>query len=162
MPNATLFFNHKLTGVDYRRRRAWLEVRDVHNSSQHDPDDRRRPPEIEIGFDLLIGADGAYSAARFHLMKFVRMDFRQEYIDTLWCEFHIKALPPLAADEGASEGKRRHCISPHHLHIWPAKEFMFIAIPNAVRSLPFALSLHRFRLPNTNRNYYYSYFFFLP
>lgn len=60
-------------------------------------------------------------------MKFSRMDYQQEYIDTLWCEFY---LPP---KEG--EGDERFRISPNHLHIWPGKEFMFIAIPSDV-SLP--------------------------
>lgn len=79
-----------------------------------------RAPEIEVSFDYLIGADGAHSAARFHMMKFARVDYQQEYIDTLWCEFHIPA---------SEKGDFR--ISPNHLHIWPGREFMFIALPSA-------------------------------
>ena len=93
-----------------------------------------RVPEIEVPFDYLIGADGAHSASRFHMMKFARVDYQQEYIDTLWCEFRI---PP------TEDGDFR--ISPNHLHIWPGREFMFIAIPSADKSFTctlFAPSSH--------------------
>lgn len=86
-------------------------------------DGLKRAPEIEVDFDFIIGADGAHSATRFHMMKFARVDYHQEYIDTLWCEFHI---PP------NEDGQFR--ISPNHLHIWPGQEFMFIALPSSDRS----------------------------
>jgi len=120
MSNVKLLFNHKLTGADFRSRKAWFEVRD-----QISPENGR-PKEIEVDFDLMIGADGAHSAVRYHMMKFSRMDYQQEYIDTLWCEFHIKARK---VHEGA-DPQRKFSISPNHLHIWPGKEFMFIAIPS--------------------------------
>ncbi|KAG5935272.1 Kynurenine 3-monooxygenase [Claviceps monticola] len=120
MPNVKLFFNHKLTGADFQSRRAWFEARDtimIPNS---------RPREIEVTFDLMIGADGAHSAVRYHLMKFTRMDYEQEYIDTLWCEFRIQ---PREVESGDWHGPQFR-ISPNHLHIWPGKDFMFIAIPS--------------------------------
>lgn len=80
----------------------------------------------------MIGADGAHSAARYHMMKYLRMDYQQEYIDTLWCEFQIPARE-------AGEGEKWR-ISEKHLHIWPGKDFMFIAIPSSVRS---RLSIYR-------------------
>lgn len=122
MPNVKLFFNHKLTGADFRSCRAWFEARDKALSPNG------RPREIEIDFDLMIGADGAHSAVRYHMMKFTRMDYQQEYIDTLWCEFRIEPRET-EAREGMQSSFR---ISPNHLHIWPGKEFMFIAIPNEV------------------------------
>ncbi|KAK2606365.1 kynurenine 3-monooxygenase, mitochondrial precursor [Conoideocrella luteorostrata] len=120
MPNVKLFFNHKLTGADFRTQHAWFEAPDTVSSSSG------RPTEIEITFDLMIGADGAHSAVRYHMMKFTRMDYQQEYIDTLWCEFHIE--PRVAA--GNSDPWSKFRISPNHLHIWPGKDFMFIAIPS--------------------------------
>ncbi|RMJ10649.1 Kynurenine 3-monooxygenase [Fusarium kuroshium] len=120
MPNVKLFFNHKLTGADYRACKAWFEVQD--GSSAKDS----RPKEIDISFDLMIGADGAHSAVRYHLMKFTRMNYQQEYIDTLWCEFQLK--PVDTTDTADPMAKFR--ISPNHLHIWPGKDFMFIAIPS--------------------------------
>lgn len=121
MPNVTFFFNHKLTGADFKRNKAWFEVKD---ESTYNLRDRAR--EIEIDFDFMIGADGAHSAVRYHLMKFSRMDYQQEYIDTLWCEFQIAPR----AESSLSAGKSKFRISPNHLHIWPGKEFMFIAIPS--------------------------------
>ncbi|RDA89613.1 hypothetical protein CP533_1479 [Ophiocordyceps camponoti-saundersi (nom. inval.)] len=119
LPNVRLFFNHKLTGADFGTCRAWIEARDEGDSSNG------RPREIEVSFDLMIGADGAHSAVRYHLMKFSRMDYRQEYIDTLWCEFRIE---PKTSDQ--DDPNTSFQISPNHLHIWPGKQFMFIAIPS--------------------------------
>ena len=121
MPNVKLFFNHKLTGADFRRRKAWFEVKGEAGTTG-------RAKEIEVGFDLMLGADGAHSAVRFHLMKFTRMDYHQEYIDTLWCEFQIQPQDIDKADHPFAKFK----ISPNHLHIWPGKSFMFIAIPSEV------------------------------
>jgi kynurenine 3-monooxygenase len=126
MPNVALFFNHKLTGADFRQCKAWFEIK-----GDTPPTADRRAKEFEIDFDLMIGADGAHSAVRFHLMKFTRMDYRQEYIDTLWCEFQIQ--PAEAKDLGDLSRQSWYLISSNHLHIWPGKEFMFIAIPSEVR-----------------------------
>jgi kynurenine 3-monooxygenase len=115
-------FNHKLTGADFRAQKAWFEVRDSSTAGAS------RPREIEISFDLMIGADGAHSAVRYHMMKFSRMDYQQEYIDTLWCEFRIE---PRKAP-GDPDPMAGFQISPNHLHIWPGREFMFIAIPSIV------------------------------
>ncbi|KAK1752950.1 hypothetical protein QBC47DRAFT_404311 [Echria macrotheca] len=111
MPNVTFFFNHKLVGADFRRNKAWFEVKKGTDKTH----------EIEVDFDLMIGADGAHSAVRYHMMKFTRMNYQQEYIDTLWCEFQI---PPRDGPGSKS------MISPNHLHIWPGHDFMFIAIPS--------------------------------
>lgn len=119
MPNVKLFFNHKLTGADFARCKAWIEVKGTGAVTG-------RAKEIEIDFDLMIGADGAHSAVRYHLMKFTRMDYRQEYIDTLWCEFQIQPRKVAKGDDPLARFK----ISPNHLHIWPGKDFMFIAIPS--------------------------------
>jgi kynurenine 3-monooxygenase len=127
MPNVTFFFSHKLTGADFKKKKAWFEVK----SQKTAPDTRDR--EVEIDFDFLIGADGAHSSARYHMMKYTQMDYQQVYIDTLWCEFTIEAKD-LAPTE---DPKSRFRISPNHLHIWPGKEFMFIAIPSSVCISPY-------------------------
>lgn len=123
MPNVTFFFNHKLTGADFRMNKAWFEVRE---NGPPAPGERAR--EIEIDFDFMIGADGAHSAVRYHMMKFTRMDYEQTYIDTLWCEFQIQ--PKQTSPDASSISKFR--ISPNYLHIWPGQKFMFIAIPSEV------------------------------
>ena len=117
-PNVKFFFQHKLTGADFRKKKAWFEVMD-----KQDGTSLGRAKEIEVSFDLCIGADGAHSATRYHMMKFARMDYQQEYINCLWSEF---TMPPSKAGDFA--------ISPNHLHIWPAGDFMFIALPSLDRS----------------------------
>jgi kynurenine 3-monooxygenase len=117
-PNVKLVFQHKLTGADFDRNRAWLE-----NQSDRAAVAGRRAPEIEISFDLMIGADGAHSSTRYHMMKFARLDYSQSYIDCLWCEFH---MPPSKDNS--------YQISPNHLHIWPGGSMMFIALPNTDKS----------------------------
>lgn len=131
MPNVKFFFNHKLAGADFKRRKAWFEIRDSEAESG-------RPNEVEIDFDFMIGADGAHSAVRYHLMKYVRMDYQQEYIDTLWCEFQIS--PKKDADQ--NDPMAKFVISPNHLHIWPGKKFMFIAIPSEV-GCPSVLAINK-------------------
>lgn len=134
MPNVRVHFNHKLTGADFKNKIAWFERRNQRPRADHaqnptGSDDSpkhlweasARSTEIGVTFDLLIGADGAHSAARFHMMKFARLNYQQEYIDTLWCEFRIKSREDFA-------------ISPDHLHIWPGGSLMFIAIPSLDRS----------------------------
>lgn len=133
-PNVKLLFNHKLTGADFKSNKAWFERRNPTDTvgtfqaaSNEDGNGKSinvtRAPELEVPFDLLIGADGAHSATRFHMMKYARTDYQQEYIDTLWCEFHIT---PSDDDQFR--------ISPNHLHIWPGREFMFIALPSPDKS----------------------------
>ncbi|KAL1966379.1 hypothetical protein VTN77DRAFT_4521 [Rasamsonia byssochlamydoides] len=139
-PNVKLFFNHKLTGADFRARKAWFERRvpEGTNNSSESKSSEKRAPEVEVQFDFLIGADGAHSASRYHMMKYARVDYQQEYIDTLWCEFRI---PP--TDQGDFR------ISPNHLHIWPGREFMFIALPSPDKSFTctlFAPATHYARL----------------
>lgn len=126
LPNVKFFFNHKMTGADFRNHKAWFEVSGT-KTSKSPAEARLR--EIEISFDFLIGADGAHSATRYHMMKFARMDYEQVYIDTLWCEFAIKPKKSRTPADGESNFK----ISPNHLHIWPGKDKMFIAIPSLVR-----------------------------
>jgi kynurenine 3-monooxygenase len=127
MPNVKFFFHHRLVGADFRQRRAWFERKGGPGE--------KWTTEVEVAFDFMIGADGAHSAVRYHLMKFARMDYSQKYIDTLWCEFHI---PPKVS---AEDGKKDFQLSPNHLHIWPGGSFMFIAIPSLDKSFTSTLFL---------------------
>ena len=144
MPNVIFHFNHKLTGADFNKNLAWFEQRSSVARTDHaqnptqttfGQEHQDRASEISVPFDVLIGADGAHSATRYHMMKYARVNYQQEYIDTLWCEFII---PPDATNGSFA-------ISPNHLHIWPGKSFMFIAIPSFDQSFTctlFAPSAH--------------------
>lgn len=68
-----------------------------------------------LDYELLIGADGAYSAVRGALQVSGRFNFSQEYIEHGYKELHI---PP-----GSNLEKNA-------LHIWPRESFMMIALPN--------------------------------
>jgi kynurenine 3-monooxygenase len=124
MPNVKFFFHRKLVSVDFRKKLAWFE-----NRTKTDP---AKSDDIEVTFDLLIGADGAHSAVRYHLMKFVPMSYHQEYIDKLWCQFHVPATP---------DGDFR--LPGNYLHIWPQDDAMFIALPNLDNTFTSTLFLTR-------------------
>ena len=130
MPNVKLYFNHKLVGADFKHNRAWFEVQASADSKE--------TREVEVSFDFLMGADGAHSAVRYHLMKFTRMSYQQEYIDTLWCEFHI---PPLTPSDPNYSRYGGFALPPNYLHIWPGGSFMFIAIPSLDKSFTCTLFL---------------------
>ncbi|GAB7366503.1 hypothetical protein MBLNU230_g8495t1 [Neophaeotheca triangularis] len=152
LPNVKLHFHHRLASIDFDKRKAWFEQKKSQTPQTADgaqslntqkPKDRQT--EIEVDFDLILGCDGAHSAVRFHMMKFVRMNYEQSYIDTLWCEFTIPPLPtrseaeknltspPRTTTPSAHSG---FATSPNHLHIWPSSisDAMFIAIPSIDKS----------------------------
>lgn len=114
LPNVKLFFNHKLVSADFHSGTALVEDGDWLSQA------------TKVRFDIMLGADGAHSAVRCNMMKISRMDYQHEYLDVLWCEFRMK--PGKVRADGSCAWK----ISPDHLHIWPAGDSMFIAIPNKV------------------------------
>ena len=69
--------------------------------------------------DVVIGADGAFSAVRRQLLKQDRFDYRQEFLSHGYKELSIPPAP--------GGGFR---IEKHALHIWPRGGFMMIALPN--------------------------------
>lgn len=72
-----------------------------------------------IRCDVLIGADGAFSAVRDALHYRDRFNYCQEYL-----EYGYKELSIPAADGGGFR------LEPNALHIWPRHSFMMIALPN--------------------------------
>ncbi|KAJ3049040.1 kynurenine 3-monooxygenase, mitochondrial precursor [Rhizophlyctis rosea] len=88
--------------------------------------------KVTVKADLIIGADGAYSRVRQQMMRKVRMDFSQEYIDHEWVELTI---PP------RKDGS--YAMNPNHLHIWPRQTFMMIALPNTDKSFTVTLFMPR-------------------
>ena len=70
-------------------------------------------------FDLIIGADGAFSAVRGAMQITDRFDYSQDYIDHGYKELSIPA-----GTGGSFQ------IEKNALHIWPRESFMLIALPN--------------------------------
>lgn len=101
-------FNYRLGRID-------LDKNKIHSDS-----------DIENDFDLLIGADGAYSAVRGALQFTPQFNFSQEYIEHGYKELHIPSGSNL--DTNA-------------LHIWPRESFMMIALPNPDKSFTGTLFL---------------------
>ena len=77
-------------------------------------------------------------------MLFLRMDYEQIYIDTLWKELEI--LP----EEGTGDFR----IDGNHLHIWPRKDFMFIAIPSPVCPTTKYISINKYTDNSVGQNFY--------
>lgn len=70
-------------------------------------------------FDIVAGADGAFSAVRGTLQVTDRFDYSQQYLGHGYKELH---MPP------STDG--RFALEKNALHIWPRESFMMIALPN--------------------------------
>ncbi|MFD0862637.1 FAD-dependent oxidoreductase [Sungkyunkwania multivorans] len=73
----------------------------------------------EYKFDMVFGADGAFSRIRHKMQRRSRFDYSQDFLDTGYKELHI---PP--NEDGT------HKLNKNSLHIWPRGKFMLIALPN--------------------------------
>lgn len=104
--NVEKFFNHKL--VDANLQKGLLTF---HKTDTKDI--------IDVKTDLIIGADGAFSAVRRCMMKQPLFDYSQNYIEHGYLEL---CIPP-SQDGG-------FLMPPNYLHIWPRGTFMMIALPN--------------------------------
>ncbi|KAI8983849.1 hypothetical protein BDB01DRAFT_843161 [Pilobolus umbonatus] len=109
MEGVSVYFDHRITGVDLDNNT--LEFKTRENEVKH------------AKVDWIIGADGAYSKVRSEMMRRMRLNFDQEYIDTGYCELY---MPPKVE----SDGTLTFALDPNHLHIWPRHTFMLIALPN--------------------------------
>ncbi|KAF3924751.1 hypothetical protein AA313_de0209587 [Arthrobotrys entomopaga] len=114
LTNVELKFNHNLKQLSLEKGEAVFE-RKLPNGSYEN---------VRVEADLFVGADGAHSQTRRQMMKYVRLNYSQEYIDSLWCEFQMPPHPITGDFQ----------LDPNHLHIWPRQTFMFIALPNQDKS----------------------------
>jgi len=74
---------------------------------------------IHEKFDIIIGADGAFSSIRGAMQITDRYDYSQDYIDHGYKEFTIPS------------GKGgEYLMEKNALHIWPRESYMLIALPN--------------------------------
>ncbi|KAJ3735394.1 FAD/NAD-P-binding domain-containing protein [Lentinula guzmanii] len=108
--NIRVFFRHKVQAVDFESKNITFENM---NTSRN----------TTASFDFCVGADGSHSVVRRQLMRVVRMDYQQEYIKHEYIEFKM----PASQDH---EGHLNFALDPSHLHIWPRRSYMFIALPN--------------------------------
>lgn len=88
--------------------------------------------EINQNFDLVLGADGAYSAVRECMLKQGRIDFSRTYIEHGYKELSI---PPKLIKNNNNEDVSEYALDNFNgLHIWPRGDFMLIALPNPDKS----------------------------
>ena len=59
MPKVKVFFNHKVTALDFDARTMAVKEADTDQ-------------DVQVAFDLCVGADGSYSIVRRQLMRVVR------------------------------------------------------------------------------------------
>jgi kynurenine 3-monooxygenase len=97
-----IFFEHKCTGFDPNG--GVLEFAN----------------EAKVATEVVIAADGAYSAVRSRLERQDRFNYQQDYLSHGYKELTIPAGP---------RGTFR--LEKNALHIWPRGSFMMIALPNA-------------------------------
>jgi kynurenine 3-monooxygenase len=109
------FFEHRCLHVDFEKTELTLQH---HESVRHKT------------FDVIIGADGAYSAVRLAMQQTDRYELCQTYIEHGYKELRIPA-----SDNGDFQ------MEPRALHIWPRKSFMLIALPNPDKSFTCTLFL---------------------
>jgi kynurenine 3-monooxygenase len=101
-----IYFNQKCSEINWKHNEVVLEN---HHSSV-----------LTVDFDLLFGADGAYSSARLqHMLNHNKFEYNQHYID---CGYKELSIP--AGKDGS------FLLEKNALHIWPRKEYMLIALPN--------------------------------
>lgn len=73
----------------------------------------------EYQFDIVFGADGAFSRVRHKMQRRSRFNYSQNFIDVGYKELTIPAN-----EDGT------HKLDNSSFHIWPRGEFMLIAMPN--------------------------------
>jgi kynurenine 3-monooxygenase len=105
-PGVNLFFNRRCTDADLDKPSATLL-------------DTNSKEVTHTSSDMLIGADGAFSAVRSRMQRLDRFDYRQDYLKHGYKEL---VIPPTANGGFAMEENA--------LHIWPRRSYMMIALPN--------------------------------
>lgn len=97
---AKFFFDHRCTNIDLEKTQLTFA-----------------PHQQTKALDLIIGADGAFSAVRWAMQITDRFNFSQQYIEHGYKELEIPANAGKSLERNA-------------LHIWPRESYMMIALPN--------------------------------
>lgn len=137
---AEFFFEHRCLQVDFHKTELTLQH---HEAIKHKT------------FDVIIGADGAFSAVRLAMQLTDRFEYKQSYIEHGYKELRIPA-----SDSGDFQ------LEPNALHIWPRESFMLIALPNPDKSftctlfLPFEgpVSFEQLKTPEAVQDFFHQYF----
>ncbi|XP_054158816.1 kynurenine 3-monooxygenase-like [Oppia nitens] len=115
--NISVNFRHKLVGANLDEGKMTFLL----------DDDKQRQRHQKA--DIIIGCDGAFSSVRRAMVKLIRFNYSQQYIEHGYIELSI---PPRAADG-------QYAMEVNYLHIWPRGSFMMIALPNLDHSFTVTL-----------------------
>ena len=99
-------FNHKIWDVN-------LQDATLHQG------ETERGEWTDLPFDMVFGADGAFSRIRHRMQRQSMFNYSQHFLDIGYKELHIPA------DE-----KGNYRLDKNSLHIWPRGEFMLMALAN--------------------------------
>lgn len=113
--HVNLHFEHALSGWD-------VEDEQLHFDTPTGP--QTRP------LTTLLATDGAWSAARWQVMRRQRFSYEQRFIEHAYKELHLAP---------GADGQFQ--LDPGALHIWPRGDFMLIALPNPDRTFTLTLFL---------------------
>ena len=103
--NVDFFFQHRCIQVDLEQTSATFQTATHRTETK--------------SFDLMIGADGAFSAVRSAMLITDRFNYSQNYLEHGYKELHIPA-----------DKSGNFILEKNALHIWPRESFMMIALPN--------------------------------
>jgi len=123
--NVRFHFERQCVGIDLDQPAVILET------PLHGPESPAGGThEVAADCDIVLAADGAFSAVRGTMQHLDRFNYEQSYLEHGYKELSI---PPTPAGEFA--------LDPNALHIWPRRSFMMIALPNPDRSFTCTLFL---------------------
>ncbi len=111
----TIFFNQPIVEVDHTKTTFTVNDDGTFREKQ---------------YDVIIGADGAFSVARAAFQQIDRFNYSQYYITHGYKELYI---PP--------DSNGDFMLDKNALHIWPRSEYMLIALPNRDASFTVTLFL---------------------
>ncbi len=123
--NVSLHFNHPCLDVDFAAPAAIFATPDGSTT--------------RATADLVLAADGAYSAVRLAMQKTDRFEYSQSYLSHGYKELHIPAISPTTQSSGTGvppvstqspSFSPPFALDPNALHIWPRGAAMMIALPN--------------------------------
>ena len=106
--NVEIHFSHRCLSVDIEAASVCVE--------------NEKGQQRTVSGDVILGADGAFSAVRKAMMTQPRFNYAQEFEAHGYKELTI---PPATGD-----GDARFRLDANALHIWPRGGFMLIALPN--------------------------------
>lgn len=121
-----LYFEHRCRKVDTQKSEVQFQY--VNRQVPAGRTRRRSTARTRLRFEVIAGADGAFSSVRSAIQQTDRFNYSQQYVAHGYKELSI---PP---EHGASLNKNA-------LHIWPRESFMMIALPNTDGSFTCTLFL---------------------